>query len=380
MFLITIISIAIIVYIIEKNSIKNALKGIEYFQKPSLTVVEPDEEFDIVCTLKNKNRRFISYLKLLEKFSKDINVPNRTEGVAYNFIEGSQYLMPRQVLERRIRASIPKRGRHILYGATIYAGDFLGFTEIIGGYDNIEEVVVMPKETSISNFEVKLSGYIGEISINRFIFEDPILTVGFNDYTGQEPQKMISWMQTARTGNLMVKKYDHTLELMVTVILNTDYDGKNYETLIEECFSICRSVCQYLDAKNIKYKVIANTVTEGDIQILEDAEGFAWGRNYLMTILEGLGRASRDIVKESYEKMMRRAINFAELGVGHILITPDTEDIYSKEEASLSKNKSDYFYTEFNQSIALDKLKELTGHDVCILTPDLASNKEQGGE
>jgi hypothetical protein len=368
MFIITIIAIAIIIYIIEKNSIKNALSGIEYSQKPSLAIVEPDEEFDIVCILKNRTRRFISYLRLKEKFSKEMIIPKKIDDVAYAFIQSSKYLMPRQVLERRIRAYIPKRGRHLLYGATIYGGDFLGFTETIGDYERIEEVIVIPKETAVSNIDVKLSGYIGEMSINRFIFEDPILTVGLNDYTGQEPQKMISWTQTAKVGHLMVKKYDYTLELMVTVILNIDYDGNDRENLIEECFSICRSVCQYLEAKNIKYKVIANIITEGLMQISRNTDGFAWGRNYLMNILEDLGRASINMVRESYEKMLSRVIDFAELGVGHVLITPDIDDIDSKEET------------------ILDKLKELTGHDVCILTPslaiDLASSlsKEQGGE
>jgi len=83
--------------IIEKNSIKNALNGIEYSQKPTLNIVEPDEEFDIVCVLKNRTRRFISYLKLKEKFSKEIIIPKKTDDVGYSFIQSSKYLMPRQV-------------------------------------------------------------------------------------------------------------------------------------------------------------------------------------------------------------------------------------------------------------------------------------------
>ncbi len=356
MFLTTVMAIAIIMYIIEKNSIKNALKGIEYSQKTSLTIVEPDEEFDIVCVLKNRTWRFISYLKLKEKFSKEIIVPKKIDDVVYSFIQSSKYLMPRQILERRVRAHIPKRGRYFLYGATIYAGDALGFAETLGNYDNTKEIIVIPKETAVLNLDVKLSGYIGEMSINRFILEDPILTVGFNDYTGQEPQKMISWTQTARFGHLMVKKYDYTLELMVTVILNIDYDGINRENLIEESFSICRSVCQYLEAKNIRYKVITNIITEGVIQIYRNTDRFAYGRNHLMNILEDLGRASVDIITEPYEELLNRVIDFAELGVGHVLITPYVDGVNSKEETNL------------------DKLRELTGHDVCVLTPGLASS------
>ncbi len=370
MFVITIIAIALIVYIIEKNSVKNALDGIEYNQKPSLSIVEPNEEFDIVCVLKNRSRRFKSYLRLKERFSKEINIPTKREDYNYAYVESSQYMMPRQVLERRLRVSIPRRGRYLMYGATIFGGDFLGLTETVGIYETTEEIVVIPKETTVSNIDVKLNGYIGEMSVNRFIFEDPVLTVGFSEYTGQEPQKMISWLQTAKLGQLMVKKYDHTLELMVTVILNLDYVGEDSDELVEECFSICRTVCQYLDAKNIKYKVVSNAILEGSKQVFQDYKEFYWGKNYLMTVLEGLGRASSDIIKDSYEQMMEKAINFAESGVGHILITPNIDDVYSKEDAG--------------SLFLIDKLKDISGHDVCILTPSSAinsnMNNEQGGE
>ncbi len=65
-----------------------------------------------------------------------------------------------------------------------------------------------------------LGGVIGDISVNRFIFEDPMLTVGFSEYTGREPMRDISWTQSARLGRMMVKNYDHTVDLSVTILLN----------------------------------------------------------------------------------------------------------------------------------------------------------------
>ncbi len=54
---------------------------------------------------------------------------------------------------------------------------------------------------------------------------------------------------------------------------------------------------------------------------------------FLMNILEGLGRAGYT-VKETYEKMLDRSIEFAEMGVEHILITPKLD------ESSLRLRKS----------------------------------------
>ena len=59
--------------------------------------------------------------------------------------------------------------------------------------------------------------------------------------------------------------------------------------------------------------------------------------------------------------MLDRAIDFAEMGVGHILITPRLDESSIKARKSFSSAK--------------DKLKELTGLDLCILSPELG-----GGE
>lgn len=356
MFFLALIIIVLAMYKVNQISIKNALKGIEYEQKFSLALVEPDEEFDIVCILKNRTRRFVSYLRLREHFSIEIEpLIQSTKELDYTVVESSHYMMPRQRYERRIRVTVTRRGIHSLYGATIYGGDFLGTNEVKGEYNCREEIVVIPRETQLSNIEIKLSGYIGDMSINRFIFEDPVLTVGYNGYTGQEPQRMISWTQTARFGSLMVKKHDYTVELMMTVLLNVDYSGNNYGDTVEECFSIARSVCQFLEYRNIRYRLITNAITIGTRQYFDNLD-YACGKNYLMNILEGLGRAGYT-VKESYEKMLDRSIDFAEMGVGHILITPKLDESSIKARKSLSKAK--------------DKLKELTGFDLCILSPEL---------
>ena len=56
--------------------------------------------------------------------------------------------------------------------------------------------------------------------MNRFIMEDPVLRLGYRDYTGREPIKQISWTQTARMGRMMVSCQDYTVERTVTVMLN----------------------------------------------------------------------------------------------------------------------------------------------------------------
>ena len=80
------------------------------------------------------------------------------------------------------------------------------------------EVVVIPPRCENSNVLRTLGGFLGDISVRRFILEDPLLTVGFREYTGREPMKSISWTQSARVGRPLVKQYDHTVDATVTVL------------------------------------------------------------------------------------------------------------------------------------------------------------------
>ena len=54
-----------------------------------------------------------------------------------------------------------------------------------------------PRDWADSSADV-LSGFLGDVSVRRFIYEDPVLTTGFREYTGREPMKHISWTQSAR--------------------------------------------------------------------------------------------------------------------------------------------------------------------------------------
>ena len=174
----------------------------------------------------------------------------------------------------------------------------------------------------ISLLAMLLGGMIGDISVNRFIFEDPMLTIGFSDYTGREPMRDISWTQSARLGRMMVKNYDHTLDLSATVILNVEYpkDIDFRPELIEKCFSAGRTVCEALEAKRIKYGVLTNATSSGALGLWSQV-GDGLGRSHLMSILEGLGRATYSCTMP-FSRLADLASRKNEDGRYYVVITP----------------------------------------------------------
>jgi len=325
----------LVVVLVERWSIKHSLDGVKYDVKLTDHLIEPDQMFEMVTTVRNSSRRFIPFIRISEYVPRDISVNARlqTSGFDENRarINSTIYLMPRQRMNRRLKASLGARGRYLFDGALLYGGDFLGIAERSRLMRLHREIIVLPKRIATDDFKETLGGFMGDISVNRFIMEDPVLTLGFREYTGREPMKQISWPVTARMGRMMVKNYDHTLDITVAVVLNVDsvYYGLESQPYIEKCYSLARSVCEMLEDKHITYSFCTNAVAVGQMGPWEYVSD-GLGSTHLATILEGLGRANykHRVTRDDLMDTVRRQ---AESGRAHIVITPSARDYSSRE-------------------------------------------------
>ena len=293
----------IIILIVQVRSMHSALKSVTYDCHFSKLLVEPGEEFEITITITNKSRAFIPFIKIEQAFPADIMLKGmqlaKTANPAdYIYHTSTLYLMPRSKYIKRVRASFPQRGRYIFPGAYLRIGDFLALGDkmLEHKYHHLE-VVVYPKTTNSSNFDELLSGIMGDISVRRFVLEDPIMTIGFRDYSGREPMKAISWNQSAKTGKLMVKQFDHTIEAAVSIILDVEGRGLEGDTDKKEAaFSYARSLCELLESRGMKYDFLTNATT-ADARARWSYKPEGSGLHHFATIMEGLGRASHNHVE-----------------------------------------------------------------------------------
>ncbi len=175
----------------------------------------------------------------------------------------------------------------------------------------------MPHHSAQNTAIDALGGFLGDVSVRRFILEDPILTVGFRDYTGREPMKDVSWTRTAITGKMQVKQYDHTAEQTVTVLLNT-YGGTEEE--LEAAFRLTRSVCEELERKKIPFAFRTNGNLTGPLgKLFFLSEGL--GQQHLDTIFYSLGRADYTCYN-SFSDLTRKALDHRKSNESFLVITP----------------------------------------------------------
>lgn len=309
-----VIAVIAIVAIMQRWSEKNALLGIEYRQESTKKIVEPEESFQLVSTLTNRSNRFVPFLRVVEVFPAQAQVLHGQTRLRVDLMGNvkhhySTYLMPKSRLERKISLTLPKRGTYYFRGAQIAGGDFLGLREERQNFSGTLEIVVYPKSAPLGHLHEALGGFMGDVSVRRFIMEDPILTVGVRDYTGREPLNQISWKHSARTNQLQVKQFDYTVEPMVSILLDANAldPTKAGDQLLESCYGLVRSVCEQLERKGISYDFMTNVLPENYRTKKEQYLGKGLGKNHLQKVLEILGRASyfsAEKLEDTVEKLI----------------------------------------------------------------------------
>ena len=76
MIVLLIISI-LVLFLVERWSIRHGLDRITYDVVPSQTLLEPDEEFTVRSTIENHKLWFVPYVSMVENFPSGIQIPPR---------------------------------------------------------------------------------------------------------------------------------------------------------------------------------------------------------------------------------------------------------------------------------------------------------------
>lgn len=328
-----IVLLIVLGFIVNKLSEKYAFEKLNYFRELSKSLLEPDEVLEIKTVIENKKILPITFLQVTQKFPSafrfmgKVDTYESKEGVFHRFIIT---LMPYQRVKRTYRVSIDKRGKHMIYESDISVGDILGLKSFSRPYKEYREVIVLPKRYDIENSLVAYGSYNGDVSVKRWIIEDPILTLGIREYTGYEPQKNIHWPSSLKSGRLMVKNFDYTSDNKALVILNIESYKPFWMNInsdyIEKCISISRTVLEGFEESGVQYGFSTNAKAsgafDGRVNILP-----GWGGSHLYNIIECLGRIDygiSDDFEEHLEAVVRKNENYST----YVIITPVILDEY----------------------------------------------------
>ncbi len=331
--------LAVVLYWVEKYSMVHGLDHVSFKTSLDKVLVEPDEPFTWTMTVKNDKWMLVPYLRVMELVPKGLRFVETDKEVEQKGIIGLRsvlYLAGHQKTELVRSVKLPERGRFFFRGSSVECGDFLGYQTSMENYPEMAEIVVKPRAYPHGEISLLLGGYLGDYAVRNSLFEDPVLTIGFREYTGREPFRSISWTQSAKHNRLLVKQQEPVADLSCTVLLNTECRrSKHVSLLLEKTYSMVRSLCEELEQKHISYDFYTNGVIAGAMGNWKRVEE-GLGAGHLETVLEGLGRMTYDAA-EPVDSFFMRVLKGAHGGNSFVVVTPERTERLDELVAGLSE-------------------------------------------
>lgn len=204
---------------------KYALKGIFYSASVNKTEVSEGETLELTEVV--ENRRFValpwiktelSASRWLAFLKKDSAV--QTSGGDNTFIPGVFSLKPRSKCTRVRTIKCLKRGVFSFDDTIITATDMLGLVKVSQAVKVGISITVLPTASDSEDALLSFDEPIGDISVRRFINEDPFIIAGAKEYSGREPLNRINWKYTAITGKLMAARNEFSTTRNTLILMN----------------------------------------------------------------------------------------------------------------------------------------------------------------
>ena len=326
--------IILLIYLINKWTLSEGYTNLSYRMEIKNNVAEVGEKIQIYSILENNKFLTVPFLEVNEKFPKGFNmISNRY----------TTFIMPYQRVKRGYKIVGEKRGLYNIKDVDFDLGDFIGF-KFKNKYTKIKkEIIVLPEKLDLQEEIVPIGSLNGDICVKRWIVDDPLMTIGIREYTGNEPERYIHWGSSMKYNKLMVKNFDFTTDNSVLVALNTETMKPSWQPiekdLIEKCISIARGVMEELESEKIPYGFATNA--HNDLSIYE--KGYYYhtglGEHHLENFIEILGRLSYKVdtfFENTIRNIAKKQGNYTTV----VIITPRILDTYIESINTLNKTVS----------------------------------------
>ncbi len=326
--------VIIFTYIINRLTLAFGFINLEYKMEIDKTTAEIGEKIEVSSILENRKPLNISFLKVVENFSKGFNMRTNQYTI---------FIMPYQRVVRKYKISAVKRGLYTVQSTNFEIGDFAGFKTERKVFPMKKEIVILPKKIELAENIVPLGSLSGDISVKRWIIDDPLMTIGIREYTGSEPERFIHWPSSLKYGNLMVKNFDFTTDNSVMVVLNIETMKPSFkrieEDIIEKAISLTRGILEEFQESRIPYGFVTNANNYESKYRKGHYYQSGLGQNHLNVFLEVLGRID-DSVPTSFETTLKELIRKKGNYTTIVIITPRLLDDYIYGINLLSKTVS----------------------------------------
>ncbi|MBE6880256.1 MAG: DUF58 domain-containing protein [Ruminococcaceae bacterium] len=202
-----------------------AFKGISYTAFVNKNEIYEGDIIELTEVIENRRLVSLPWIKTELSASRWLNFSKKdsiaqTSGSESTFIPGVFSLKPRSRCTRVRRIKCIKRGVFAFEDTIITATDILGLVKTSINIPVKIQITVLPIGSDGKDAILSFEEPMGEISIRRFINEDPFVVSGSKEYTGREPLNKINWNYTASQNKLFVSNNEYTTSRTALVLMN----------------------------------------------------------------------------------------------------------------------------------------------------------------
>ena len=215
----------------------------------------------------------------------------------------------RSLTQRRFALHCHRRGYYEIGPLSLHTGDLFGFAESSWQETNPHFLTVYPKVHSLSDLGLPSLLPFGDMRSPQRLFQDPTRMSGVRPYATGDSMRHIHWRASAHEDTLLVKKYQPSMALNSTIVLDLDRSGFPYREEYsgsEWAIVLAASLASHVAEQRQEVGFISNGEDpHSGAEVL--AVPSRNGRGHLMGILEILARIQlRDPRKDGSDAPPRR--------------------------------------------------------------------------
>lgn len=241
-----------------------------------------------------------------------------------------------------VRAS--RRGVYTVGPVEMEAGDPLGLHRRTGTSQSFHDIVVYPEILPIGQLGLPSNLPVGNVRAQRRIYPDPNRLAGVRPYQHGDPKQWVHWKATARTRELHVKQFEHTVTLDTFILLN--FNERDYKIGVrwhdvELAITVSAALANHLTTLGETFGFVTNAHLQyyGAIQpVRTERSGVdrvvrvmpRKGSSHLMRVLEILAAAYCEPCADFVDMVSHEARHFG-WGATLLIVTPvDSEALIER--------------------------------------------------
>ena len=248
----------------------------------------------------NRSRLPIPWLRLQENIPIDLRAIEQYSTVIS--VGG------RSLTRRQFELHCHRRGYYEVGPLSLQTGDLFGFAESSWQETTAQLITVYPKVYSLADLGLPSLLPFGDMRSPHRLYQDPTRMAGVRPYESGDSMRNIHWRASAHEDTLLVKKFQPSMALSTTVVLDLDRSAFPYREEYsgsEWAVVLAASVASHVAEQRQEIGFLSNGEDpRSGAEVL--AVPSRNGRGHLMGILEILARIQmRDMRKAEVEQPNR---------------------------------------------------------------------------